>query len=375
MRRAALRWVVYLSCCFAVGVAIRTYTRPDTHQQLARAGQAWADDDLATAERIAREVLGHQPQNEMARTILQAIAARQDRPLLKLALMDLSASGPPTADQLLAKGDVAQQLGLATIAHQTWQQALKLDPDHPLIQERMVTLACMQLDPERIRQLLAEQAQRHPLEERSLRLLIAADSIEDDASGMRPALELFVRTDASDVASAAALAKCLLANEDFTAVIALADQLPSSSASSFAPFRARAELALGKVEQAKQTLEQTNSADIEAIYARGLLALQEQQFTKAAEFFEKVVRARPLNKVLRARYVDSLRLAVKDADVRQQAQHLDRVRQILQNARNPEVGFDAETCIEMSEQCRSVGAEQVADVLSLHATQRDGAQR
>ncbi len=296
--------------------------------------------------------------------MLIQVASHDANPMLHVAvLLSVPEDSPIGPQSKFEAGEVAFHAGYAAVAERCWRDSQRLLPRSPAAHDRLTMLAGIRLDPMTLSTALIEKTKTFPLQRESIRLLVGAEAIALEAASMEQSLRNFVGNDPSDLASRIALARCLIELDRSAESEQLLEQGEQSPRVQVLLSQTRFLL---KQPSVVADLPSAPPIGFEGEYwlMRGLEASQNNQAEVAVDCLAKAVSQRPLNRQIRSRYCEVLRFPGDDEENQRQSKHLRVLQELEQTAKNPSTIWDEETIREFAEQCRDVGAEQVAELLS-----------
>lgn len=341
-----------------VGVCLRLATRPSVEQLEIDATLAWNNGSVFEAEELAREALGRSSEAARARQVLSQVAEHDSNPLLAVAaLLSVPKEDSQAAESCYLAAEIAYQNDFATMAEQACLKSLECDPNYALAYERLLGLAVARLESERVRELLMRRAHRLSNTKETIRLLLTAESLDNEASKFEPMLRQFLNADPNDQASRVALAHGLNAlqrHQEAVQVIEPVAHMPEARV-----VLAKAKWSEGNFAEALALMPdeppQQRVGDYWALM--GSIALSEGRIDDAVRSLARSVKLRPLNREIRARYCEVLRLEGNDSSlIASEASGLKIVQEIESMARDPAVDWNGETIDELMKLCASLEA-------------------
>ncbi len=362
-RKTSLR-VTGAIIAFAFGYGLQTWMRPSIEELTIQAAHAWNAGEIRQAEKFARSALARSGDTSGARDVLIQVAAHDANPMLHVAVLLSVPEDSSTGPQLRYEaGELAFQAGYAAVAEKCWKDAQRLLPGFAAAHDRLIMLAGVRLDPASVSTALVEKTKTFPLQIASLRLLVGAESIALEAASMEESLQRFVHKDPSDHASRIALARCLIElgrPAEAEQLLEEGEQIPSVQL-----LLAQTRFRLGQPDPFT-TLPDSPLVGFAGDYwlLRGIEASRSNHTEYAVDCLEKAVSQRPLDRKIRSQYCEVLRLAGDVEENQKQSDQLRVLQELEQTAKNPSTIWDVNTVSQLAEQCREVGAESVAELLS-----------
>jgi tetratricopeptide (TPR) repeat protein len=330
-----------------------------------QATEAWNRRDLAAAEALSRQALGRDDQAPRAREVLQQLGVVLRRPEIPLAFAMEARRNPQRLDSALSDvGRLALSSNLFRLADASFQEAVQRLPSSTSLQRQYVALSGLRLEAEVMQNRLREWALHGTPTADLVLMSLGLWSIE--SRGAEPAeawLRAAVEADSSDLASRLGLARCLLAMGRYQECVQLL-------ASHTQHLQARLLLAVAhattsNIAAAEALLPPTAPVEMRGEYwfSKGLIAAVRRDFSAAETAFETAVQFQPLNKTYRSRYVDVMRRRVQSKDRLRPVQDLETVVRIVQRASQAQKTGMAVPLADLSEMCRSIGAQEAAFLL------------
>lgn len=346
------------------GYVLQTWLRPSVEELTIQATLAWNAGEIRQAEKLARSALARSGDGSSARDVLIQVAAHDANPMLHVAVLlsvpEDSSTGPQSRYEA---GEVAFRAGYAAVAERCWRDSQRLLPGFAAAHDRLIMLAGIRLDPASLSKILMEKAITFPLQKESIRLLVGAESIALEAASMEGSLRRFVHKDPSDLDSRIALARCLNELDRSTEAERLLEESEQTPATQILLVQTRFLL---RQPDAFSELPNAPPVGFEGDYwlLRGIEASRNNQADHAVDCLAKAVMQRPLNRQIRSQYCEVLRLAGNVEENQKQSDHLRVLQELEQTAKNPSTTWNAETVRKLAEQCREVGANSIAELLS-----------
>lgn len=339
------------------GVFLRLGTRPSVEEIEFEATQAWNVGDVPRAESLARQALGRSRTSERARLVLSQVAAHDARPLLNVSLLlDIPAELPQAAESRFRAGDIAFQNDYASLAERAWKDVIELDPHHPQTFDRLTALAGIRMDREYLIDLLFLRAEHLPQTRESIRLLMVAESLDAEALSVLETIQRYLKNDKNDIASRIAIARCL--NTLGRSEEAFAYLEPSYLTPAAKLVLAHNQFSLGKIDESLRTLPKSPPDHAKGEYwlLTGLIAVEEQRTGDAVAALKQAVTLRPLNREIRSRYCEALKLHGDLDNNRHHVKALRTLQEIEMIAKNPKTRWNRKLIEDLIEQSESVQA-------------------
>lgn len=368
-------WAFLLSVVSVVAVAagagLRVATRPTVEHIEISAISAWNEGGVRQAELLARDALGRSEHAERAREVLMQVAQHDARPLLSVAaLLSVPPDASHVAESRYRAGEIAYLNGFGAIAERACWECLEYEPLFAPAYDRLLGLAVIRLDAERVRELLHERAKRLPPSLKTIQLLFSAETLDRNAKTMEPKLRKFVYADPDDEASRVGLARCLNVIERSREACELLKQRPLSPVARVA--LAQAKLAQGHIAEALDLLPENSPQRQAGEYwsTVGALALAENRVDDAVHALSRAVELRPLNRQIRARFCEALR---KQGDQRRLAKEgpaLRIVQELYTVTNNPSNEWDAEMLDALLARCEAIEATEYVERLQAFRSRR-----
>lgn len=355
-----------LAVCFGIGLALHRVRRSDVEDLTFRATVAWNEGHLDAAEDLARTALGRHADSVRAREVLLQLSQAERRPEIPLALaLDQYAAGSAHERTLAELGRISLSCNLFRLADEYFTEGVRRFPKNAALQRQYAALSGLQLDAEEMQRRLTQWAQHGTPTPDLVIMSLGLWSI--DSRGVEPSetwLRAAVEADASDFASRLGLARCLLAMGRYRDCVEI---LKPHSKHPQAGLMLAVAYATTKDMPAAAALIPSVEPDrmrAEYWFTKGLLALEQRDFPAAEASLEIAVSKQPLNKSYRSRYCDVLRRQHRTDELQRHVKELEIVVRIVQRSMQAGVSEEADSLVHLAELCSSVGADEVAFLIS-----------
>ncbi|MHC4880080.1 MAG: hypothetical protein ACYTGL_26825, partial [Planctomycetota bacterium] len=237
----------------AIGAVLRVATAPSAGELETQAVEAWRFGEVTQAEALARRALRASPLNRQAREVLHLVAAHDADVLLKVAITSSTPlDWPEAVASRFEAGNIAFEHGFAAVAERQWLDVLNLAQGHTGAYGRLLALAGLRMDASRLFELLKQRSASLPPSLETIRLMLTAESLDQETQNLRSILQGYVAQDANDVLSRVGLAKCLIVDGQPELALQLLKSAGTEDRGRLV--RAHAHLLLGENEKAKAEL-------------------------------------------------------------------------------------------------------------------------
>jgi tetratricopeptide (TPR) repeat protein len=350
---------------FFCGILAGFAFRPSTKTLETIATEAWNRGNAPESEHLARRILARNDQSDRAYEILNQVASHDGKPLMKVAILLTRADDSNQAyGRCIQAGDLALRYHYAAVAEDSWNRALQLDSQRELASQRLISLAALRLDSEKLIELLFDHLHQFGFDVESLRLLLNCETLDREAEELQEILQKYLDADPDDPISRQGLARCYisLGHPEAAAELWVAPPARLNSRVVYA----RALIESGEQQLAipllKSNQEELSSAEL--LFVRGLLALELKKYKVAKTNFHQAVILRPLNHEMRSYYTDALRLAGDVQENEKQSELLKVSHHIFRLTNDPNTQFDKKLIETLRSHCKSLGADRYVQVLN-----------
>jgi tetratricopeptide (TPR) repeat protein len=360
-----MQFLFWLILGLTLGFGAHRLQRTSLSDLERQATEAWNRRDLAAAEALSRQALGRDDQAPRAREVLQQVGVVLRRPEIPLAFAMEARRNPQRLDSALSDaGRLALSNNLFRLADESFHEAVQRLPSSTSLQRQYVALSGLRLEAEVMQNRLREWAQHGTPTADLVVMSLGLWSIE--SRGAEPAeawLRAAVEADSSDLSSRLGLARCLLAMGRYQECVQLLTRHSQHLQARL--LLAVAHATTSNIAAAEALLPPTAPEEMRGEYwfSKGLIAAVRHDFPAAEAAFETAVQFQPLNKTYRSRYVDMMRRQVQSRDRLRPVQDLETVVRIVQRATQAQKTGLAVPLADLSEMCRSVGAQEAAFLL------------
>lgn len=350
---------------FAVGFAAQRALRTPVADLERQATEAWNRKDVTAAERLSRQALGRDGKARRAKEILGQLGQVLERPEIPFALaLDASRGSGDPETALIESGRLAMSNHLFRLAEAAFQEGVARFPANTAIRRQYVALSGLRLEAEEMQTRLLQWAEHGQPTGELVLMSIGLWSIETRGAGpSEDWLRAAVEADATDRASLAGLARCLLAMGRYHECEQLLRNATQDRDAALLLAVTQATLKNVSAAEALLPSDEPSRMRGEYWYVRGLIALERNDSAKAESALANAVRAQPLNKTYRSRYVDMIRRRDQSSERSRQVRDLELVVRIVQQASQSQQTGATVSLEEMAGNCRSVGAVEAAELL------------
>lgn len=348
-----------------IGYGAQRWLRPTVADVELEATAAWNSGDAASAERLARNALARDPESDQACRILEQVAFHSGRPELQVAIAAVqSKKALSEGDRLAEIGNVAMSQNLLRVAQHYWSEGLLVEPANLRLHHGMVTLAALQLSPDRMGERLLEWCEYGTPPEESVLLFLGSAAVEGrDAATTEATLRSCLEADSADIETRYSLAKCLIAqgrHRECELILkdAAGDPVQATLLALSHAVAGDSDAAFGLLPG---TAPEESLADYH--YAFGLIAFQQDRWSDAVFAFARAVELRPLSRTFRTRYCEALRRSGDATTAASQVKLQKTVFRIVDIAKNTDTELDQQTTQRLLTMCDSVGASEAARIV------------
>lgn len=365
-----MKFIVLAAVCLALGYGLHGLQRPSVEDLEVQATVAWNERKLTIAEQQARRALGRDPQAARAREVLLRLSEVLQRPELTLAIL-LDETTNSTSEQSLSElGRLALAAHWFRLADEFFVTGVRQFPESTALQRQRVALSGLRLDSEEMQHRLMNWAERG---QPTIDLVIMSLGLWSiDTRGATPSetwLRAALEADASDLDTRLGLARCFLAMGRYQECVGLLKDHAHDARS--AVLLARVFATMKDCSTAAKHLPAREPEVLQADYwfARGLIAIENNDWANAETALATAVRLRPLDQAFRSRYCAVLRRRDQHERLEREVQKFDMVVRIAHLSKLPGLATQRQSLLELEQMCRSVGAPEAADLLSQSVSQ------
>ena len=348
-----------------LGVALQQWRRPPVEELEYRATVAWNEGRFSDAEQLARTAMLRSSSAQRAREVMIQLSHAGHRPEIPLALTLDALAQTKSPDRIYSElGGLAMANSLLRVADDFIQDGLQQSPRNGALHRQAVSLSGLRLDAEEMQHRLQDWAEEGTPAADLVVMSLGLWSI--DSRGAEPSetwLRAAVEADSTDEASRLGLARCLLAMGRYRECVELLE--PALQQSPGAGVLMALATATLHPDQAGKLLPEAAPESLRGEYwfAKGLVALNQQDLPAASAALAEAVNHQPLNKSYRSRYCDVLRRQDPQGLRHRQVRELEIVVKIVRQSMESGVAADADAVRELAEMCRSARADVAADLL------------
>ncbi|HET6425217.1 MAG TPA: hypothetical protein VFG20_16130 [Planctomycetaceae bacterium] len=360
-----MKYIVLSLICLGLGYGLQRGQRTDVDELEVQATVAWNERNLAVAERQARRAFGQRHDAVRAREVLLRLSDVLERPEIQLAILLDEREGRGAEQALSDLGRVALASNWFRLADEYFTTGASQFPKNEALQRQVVAISGLRLDAEEMQRRLTKWAQHGQPTTDLVVMSLGLWSI--DTRGATPSetwLRAAVEADSTDFDSRLGLGRTFLAMGRYRECIRLLEDHADEPRAAVLLARALATTKDSTAAAKYLPAAEPNALKADYWFTKGLIAVEQNNWSAAEISLSKAVQLRPLDQAFRSRYCAVLRRLNKTEVLENAVRELDTVVRIAHLSKLPGLATQLPSLRDLEQMCRSVGADETAKTLS-----------